>query len=85
MRISLKHFTAACALLVATTLGAQATPPATTPAPASTVGPQVGEMAPDFVLAGATRTGPSRAPIRLSDLRGQTVVIAFFAKARTGG
>lgn len=74
----------AAALLVAATLGAQDTPPPT-PAPPAVVGPQVGEMAPDFVLQGATRTGPSRAPIRLSDLRGQTVVIAFFPKARTGG
>jgi peroxiredoxin Q/BCP len=79
MRISLKHLVAACALVVTKTLGAQQAP---TAAP---VGPQVGEMAPDFALAGATRIGPSQTPIRLSDLRGQTVVIAFFPKARTGG
>jgi peroxiredoxin Q/BCP len=48
-------------------------------------GPNVGEMAPDFELPGATRLGPSRTPVRLADLRGQTVVIAFFPKARTGG
>ncbi len=30
-------------------------------------------------------TGPSQTPVRLSDFRGQTVVIAFFPKARTGG
>jgi len=84
MRISLKYLAAASALAIAATLGAQGTPPPT-PAPADVVGPQVGTMAPDFVLAGATRTGPSQAPIRLSDLRGQTVVIAFFPKARTGG
>lgn len=29
--------------------------------------------------------GPSQTPVRLSDLQGQTVVIAFFPKARTGG
>lgn len=42
-------------------------------------------MAPDFELLAATKTGPSQTPVRLSDLRGQTVVIAFFPKARTGG
>ncbi len=80
MRISLREYlAAACALVVSTTLGAQS---GTTAAP---VGPQVGEMAPDFTLPGATKMGPSRTPIRLADLRGQTVVIAFFPKARTGG
>lgn len=48
-------------------------------------GPKVGDVAPDFELPAATRTGPSQTPIRLADLRGQTVVIAFFPKARTGG
>ena len=84
MRISLKCLTAVCGVVVAATLGAQGTP-SPTPAPVAVVGPQVGEMAPDFTLLGATRLGASRSPIRLSDLRGQTVVIAFFPKARTGG
>lgn len=48
-------------------------------------GPKVGDVAPDFELPGATKTGPSQTPVRLADLRGQTVVIAFFPKARTGG
>lgn len=47
--------------------------------------PGVGDLAPDFALPGATMTGPSQTPVRLSDFRGQTVVIAFFPKARTGG
>lgn len=61
-------------------LAAQATPavPAAAPAPA------VGDTAPDFVLPGATAAGPS-GPIRLSDFRGKTVVLAFFFKARTKG
>ncbi|HEY7681072.1 MAG TPA: hypothetical protein VH879_00400 [Gemmatimonadales bacterium] len=45
----------------------------------------VGDPAPDFSLTGATAEGVLQAPIRLSDLRDQTVVIAFFYKARTKG
>ncbi len=47
--------------------------------------PAVGQMAPDFTVPGATRYGLLRDPIRLSDFRGQTVVIAFFIRARTKG
>ena len=45
----------------------------------------VGEMAPDIELTGATRHGVLAEPVRLSDLRGETVVLAFFFRARTGG
>jgi peroxiredoxin Q/BCP len=45
----------------------------------------VGEMAPDFELPGATRYGLLETPVRLSDLRGNTVVLAFFFRARTRG
>lgn len=45
----------------------------------------VGQEAPDFALAGATRYGVLRDSIRLSDFRGKTVVLAFFFKARTKG
>jgi hypothetical protein len=45
----------------------------------------VGSVAPDFSLSGATRYGTLRAPVRLSHFRGQTVVLAFFYKARTKG
>ncbi len=47
-------------------------------------GPGVGDLAPDFVLPGATAAGPA-GPLRLSDFRGKTVVLAFFFKARTKG
>ncbi|HEU4989312.1 MAG: redoxin domain-containing protein [Gemmatimonadota bacterium] len=47
--------------------------------------PAVGQMAPDFAIPGATRYGTLRDPVRLSDFRGQTVVIAFFIRARTKG
>jgi thioredoxin-dependent peroxiredoxin len=52
------------------------------PAPA---GPEVGQTAPDFALVGATRYGVLRDSVHLSDFRGQTVVLAFFPKARTKG
>jgi peroxiredoxin len=45
----------------------------------------VGAKAPDFALVGAGRGGVGPAPVRLSDLRDQTVVIAFFYRARTKG
>ena len=45
----------------------------------------VGEMAPDFALPGATRYGTLDEPVRLSDYRGETVVLAFFFRVRTRG
>ncbi len=45
----------------------------------------VGEMAPDFELPGATRFGTLESPVRLSDYRGETVVLAFFFRVRTRG
>jgi hypothetical protein len=53
--------------------------------PAQPAGLAVGEVAPDFAVVGATRYGVLRDSIRLSDFRGQTVVLAFFPKARTKG
>ncbi len=47
--------------------------------------PAVGQMAPEFSLPGATRYGLLSAPVKLSDFRGKTVVIAFFYQARTKG
>ncbi len=46
---------------------------------------EVGAVAPDFALPGATRYGVLKDPIRLSDFRGKTVVLAFFFRARTRG
>ena len=45
----------------------------------------VGEMAPDFAVTGATRYGVLQDPVRLSDFRGEVVVLAFFFRARTPG
>jgi hypothetical protein len=48
-------------------------------------GPRVNDAAPDFALAGGTRYGLLKTPVRLSDYRGRTVVLAFFYQARTKG
>jgi peroxiredoxin Q/BCP len=45
----------------------------------------VGEEAPDIELVGATRYGVLQEPVRLSDFRGNTVVLAYFFRARTPG
>ena len=45
----------------------------------------VGTIAPDFALVGANREGILPDSIQLSDFRDQTVVIAFFYRARTRG
>ena len=46
---------------------------------------EVGAVAPDFTMKGATRYGVLSSPVHLSDFKGQTVVLAFFFKARTSG
>lgn len=46
---------------------------------------EVGAQAPDFAIPGATRYGELADSIRLSDYAGETVVLAFFFKARTRG
>lgn len=66
--------------LVAAAAAAGQQPPADTPPPL-----EIGAVAPDFALPVATRWGVLRDPLRLSDFRGQTVVLAFFFRARTPG
>ena len=46
---------------------------------------ELGDMAPDVELVGATRYGVLEEPVRLSDFRGEAVVLAFFFRARTPG
>jgi hypothetical protein len=56
------------------------------PSRAGTTSPlEIGAVAPDFSLPGATRYGVLEKPVRLSDFKGKTVVLAFFFKARTSG
>jgi hypothetical protein len=72
--------------LAATFVGATAAQQPPVPAPPAGPPPlEVGTVAPDFTLPGATRYGALRAPIRLSDFKGKTVVLAFFFRARSGG
>jgi len=46
---------------------------------------EVGIEAPDFELRAASRFGVLQDPVRLSDFRGKTVVLAFFYRVRTPG
>ncbi len=89
MSPSLARFLFAAALCSPAMVLSQAVPapaPAapTGPAPGAN-GPKVGSVAPDFSLPGATRYGRLQNPVKLSDYRGQTVVLAFFFEARTKG
>jgi hypothetical protein len=63
----------------------QPTSAAQTPAAPPLPMPAVGDQAPDFSIRGATRYGLLKDRARLSDYRGQTVVLAFFVIARTRG
>jgi cytochrome oxidase Cu insertion factor (SCO1/SenC/PrrC family) len=76
-----RRIAVAALLAIASSGSASAQQPAA-PAPAA---PDVGTMAPDFTLTGATRYGVLRDPVHLSDFRGKTVVLAFFYQARTKG
>jgi hypothetical protein len=71
--------TLALAPLVAAPAIAQQPPPPAAPPLA------IGAAAPDFALPGATRYGVLENPVRLSDFKGKTVVLAFFFHARTPG
>ena len=70
----------ALALVAAAPAAAQQPSPPEEPQPLA-----VGAVAPDFTLPGATRYGPLKNRIHLSDFKGRTVVLAFFFKARTRG
>jgi thioredoxin-dependent peroxiredoxin len=72
---------AAAVIALATVAGGAASLPAQSAGP----GVDVGDMAPDFTLPGARAGQVLTAPIKLSDYRGKTVVLAFFFKARTSG
>ena len=84
MFFRLRSVAASFALVVGAALPASAQQGAPTTAAAPAAIP-VGAGAPDFSLTGSTRYGLLRTPVRLSDYRGQTVVIAFFYQARTKG
>jgi cytochrome oxidase Cu insertion factor (SCO1/SenC/PrrC family) len=71
--------------LAATLVGAAAAQQPATPPPPAAPPLEIGAVAPDFTMSGATRYGVLRNPIHLSDFKGKTVVLAFFFKARTRG
>jgi hypothetical protein len=73
----------AALVITAPTVKSQSNPAAAPAAPV--LGPAINAVAPDFTLTGATRYGVLKDPVRLSDFRGRTVVLAFFAQARTKG
>ena len=85
MSRSVQQLAASCVVALLLASAGSAQQPQPTQAAPQAVGPAVGEMAPDFTIPGATRYGVLRDSIRLSDFRGQTVVLAFFPKARTKG
>ena len=72
---------AALSLIASASAGAQATAMA---APA-TAALKVGDMAPDFTVTTVTAAGVEAKKFKLSEHRGETVVLAFFPKARTSG
>ncbi len=74
---------AALGLLVGTLYAAAPTPVTAQQAQAHFLA--VGQKAPDFSLPGATRYGVLANPVKLSDYRGETVVLAFFYQVRTPG
>lgn len=77
---------ASCVALLATLACAGEAPPGGNGGATDTRGfVSVGEPAPDFELRGATRYGVLAEPVRLSDFRGKTVVLAFFFRARGSG
>lgn len=55
------------------------------PLAAQPASPKVGEKAPDFTIGTVTADNATPTPVTLSSLKGKTVVIAFFPKARTSG
>jgi cytochrome oxidase Cu insertion factor (SCO1/SenC/PrrC family) len=71
------------ALVVASAISAQQ--PTAAPAPAPLPIPEVGSAAPDFTFRAVTKDGIQTKSAKLSDYKGQTVVIWFFFKARTKG
>ncbi len=81
-----RAFTAAAAAAALMVLPSVAQAQAAAAAPVAAPVPlKVGDMAPDFTVITATAAGVSAKPFKLSEHRGETVVLAFFPKARTSG
>jgi peroxiredoxin Q/BCP len=65
-------------------LAAAALPTSHAAAQQAPIAPNVGDMAPDFTLQAAGRSGVS-APVRLADHKGEVIVIAFYPGDNTTG
>ena len=78
----MKHSLVTLALVGLGAGGLAAQQPATPPVVGTPLA--IGTDAPDFTLPSATKNGVA-GPLTLSGLRDQTVVIAFFFRARTRG
>lgn len=70
---------AATLALVPSIAAAQAAPAA---APTAL---KVGDTAPDFSVTWVTSAGVEKKPFKLSEHKGETIILAFFPKARTSG
>jgi peroxiredoxin Q/BCP len=72
-------FAAAALAFLPTFASAQGSPaPAPTPL-------KVGDMAPDFTVTWVSSAGVEKKPFKLSEHKGETIILAFFPKARTSG
>jgi cytochrome oxidase Cu insertion factor (SCO1/SenC/PrrC family) len=85
MLYTVKFATLTLAVALPLAVGSAGAQQAGAVAPPAATGPAVNDVAPDFSLAGADRYGLLKTPVRLSDYRGRTVVLAFFYQARTKG
>jgi thioredoxin-dependent peroxiredoxin len=85
LRANTKDTVVITTLVLAALMQQPTAAPAPPPAPPSPPAIEVGAVAPDFSMPGATRFGVLKNPVRLSDYKGKTVVLAFFFKARTRG
>ena len=83
--MNITHVSSAAAVLLwAAVASAQA--PAAQPAPLPPP-PEVdvGKIAPDFTMESADSSGPIAKPVKLSELRGKVVVLAFYPADRSSG
>jgi peroxiredoxin Q/BCP len=67
----------------APTAAAPAAQPAAPPPPPSEI--EIGKVAPDFTMEWADATGAIAKPLKLSELRGKVVVLAFYPADRSSG
>jgi|SRR5687768_14645354 len=63
----------------------QTAAPAPTPAPPPPAEIDIGKVAPDFTMEWADASGARATPLKLSDLRGKVVVLAFYPADRSSG